>query len=262
MKNKLRNTLLSVSAVAALGLGSIPSISQATITLDLSGATTDGFINGAYFSTNYIQAAGSGVIDSIVRVSTNQPVVQGYNTTENNVFDTGATDTFNHAITLGLVPIFNIGGVDYRQFALDINQTGKDPLLSLDEIQLFVGGTANSNVETFTGGILDHDGTMVYRLDAGADNGVLLDYSKNAGSGSGDMFFYAPNSLFAGFGAGADVTLYSKFGATPPHGNNDGYEEWYIQKPRDNQVPEPGTMLLLGAGILGLGIMRRKKATA
>jgi hypothetical protein len=75
-------------------------------------------------------------------------------------------------------------------------------------------------VETFANGdpaILDHDGSLVFRLDAGGDNAVALNYALNTGSGSGDMFLYVPIAAFAGFGSGDDVTLYSHFGALGEH---------------------------------------------
>ena len=61
----------------------------------------------------------------------------------------------------------NIGGVDYREFLLDINQSsGQDkPLLSLDEIQVWQSNTPNTNVETFTAGDLDIPGGLLVPFD-------------------------------------------------------------------------------------------------
>ena len=55
-------------------------------------------------------------------------------------------------------------------------------------------------------------------------NWVKLDASLNHGSGSGDMLFFVPDSVFACAGSNPYVYLYSKFGVN--YATNGGFEEW------------------------------------
>jgi HEAT repeat protein len=41
------------------------------------------------------------------------------------------------------VPVLNVNGINYRVFLLDINQKASAPLLSLDQLQIFVGASGN-----------------------------------------------------------------------------------------------------------------------
>jgi hypothetical protein len=252
-----------VPAIALFCLVAMPA--RAATILDLTTAGSTGMIDGAVFNQIDASSTGTGVIDSFVQLGTNADTVQGYNTTVNNVFDNQSSDNFNHALPIADVPIVTVGSTTYRQFFLDINQEGGDPLISLNQILLYQSNTANPSDETFDANCELDLGTLIYSLNDGCttDNRVELNYNLNTGSGSGDVELLIPTSLFQ-----PNLTyvyLYSKFGI--PNNNNDGFEEWFIMgtpggpvptpPPNpDPAVPEPATLLLLGSGLL-LGARRR-----
>lgn len=251
---------------------------QATV-VSLTTAGASGTINGATYTQVPQQPTGSGFINSFVRIGANQNIVQAYNTTADGVFDNGNTNTFNHEITVGQVGIITIGANNVLRFLLDINQTGSAPLLNLDEVQIFLSTTPNQSVTTFTGGVLNlASSALVYRMDAGVDSLVTLNYALNSGSGSGDMTLdilaTALDPAFLALGLttttqknSAYIYLYSKFGSSP-NNNNDGFEEWAhavgrpigeppcVPTPTNgfcgqNQIPEPASLPLVAAGLLG-----------
>ena len=169
---------------------------------------------------------GTGTLNSFVRIQKGPgqfAVNQGLNTNARPLqFDENKSAQYTHALRLDEVPVVILGGVRYRQFALDINQKSSQPLLSLDALQIFAGGAGNLTgydpaAKTLPGA------TSVYDMDAGEDNWVLLDYSLNSGSGSGDMLLYIPDQLFAQAG-GQFVYLYSRFGEHFAVGA--GFQEW------------------------------------
>jgi hypothetical protein len=210
------------------------------------------------FTTTDSQSTGTGVIQSFVRISTNNDTVQGYNTDARPLqFDENSSPQFTRSLQLSNVPTVTIGGVVYREFLLDINQTGADPLISLNELQIFMGNTGSPIGATVgAGGTLNFgsQATLIYDMDANGDNTIELNYLLNAGSGSGDLFVYIKDSLFTG---GTNVTLYSKFG--DPNNNNDGFEEWAVRTTTTVQTPEPTSITLLGSGLLGLYFVVRRR---
>jgi hypothetical protein len=103
----------------------------------------------------------------------------------------------------------------------------------------------------------DNFTTLVYDLDAGEDNWIILDYSLNAGSGAGDMLAYIPDSLFKdefGYYLNDYVYLYSRFGENSLA--DDGFEEW-AHGVNGPIIPEPATLLLLGLG--GFALLRKRR---
>lgn len=262
-KTRTRRFMIGVGiTVALLYLSLLPVPVQADL-LDLTSAGSSGFMTGDTTGGFFVQidprATGSGVIDPFVRISSNDAIEQGYNTSGRPLaFDENSSPIFTHDLALTSIPIVNILGIDYRQFMLDINQTGVNPYLSLDKLQIYESNTGNFADPSTD---LSTLGTLIYSLDgASVDNYILLNYNLNTGSGSGDMFAYIPDSLFSGE---QFVYLYSlfgtQFGDTPLMGNNDGFEEWAVLTPTPPQVPEPGMLMLFGSGLVSLAFFGRKK---
>lgn len=211
--------------------------------LDLTTAGSSGFIQDAFFSATDVKPTGTGYINPFLRVGTNEAIEQGYNTdAKKPPFDDKA-GIWTHSLQLQDLVSTSDG---YYKFLLDINQTGTNPALDLIDVRLFLGGTGNSDMANFS-----ELGTQVWAF--GATDVVHMNYLLNPGSGGGDVYMYIPTSYFTGSGT-QYLTLYSKFDL-----NNDGFEEWATITGSAPPVPEPGTMILLGAGFLSLAIYGKRR---
>jgi hypothetical protein len=235
----LRDRVRAQVTLEALEDRAVPSAT----TLDLTTRGAEGMINDAQFTQCDAQPTGSGVIHAFLRVQTNAGVEHGYNTNARPLqFDENKSPVFTRALKLGGVPVVNVDGVNYREFLLDINQKASAPLLTLDELRIFLGDAPDltgydTNTETLAGE------TAIYDLDAGGDNAIKLNYRLNHGSGSGDMFARIPDSRFAGATVDTYVYLYSRFGEG--NGNNAGFEEWAVRTTTTPVAP-PGFSSLAG----------------
>jgi len=250
-------------------LGLLASSAQADTIIDLTtaGAGNATPVNGALYQQVPNQSTGTGVINPFLRIQATG-TESGYNTnlaTNTTPFDDKA-GTWTHDLHLSDLTVVTIGGVNYYQFLLDINQTAANPLLSLNNVQIFTRSTA---IVTATENLSDL-GTLRYNNDVGTGGNVTveLNYALNPGSGAGDMFMYVPTSAFAASPgvAGALSTdfvyFYSLFGNA--NGSNDGFEEWsLITNHPITGIPDGGaTAGMLGMAMVGLGLMARRKNTS
>lgn len=267
--------------------------------LSLLNAGASGTINGASYVQGQTGAAGTGIFPAFVRVQANG-TEQGYNTPIGNVYDNTNDATHNlniQVLDLGVVTSAGLCAAGCYEFHLDVNEAGGNPpnsnqFISLDELQILTGTTASPTAEPATfagvpsaipGAVLRYtmDGTLANGGVAPPDNGVLLDFQLEAGSGKADMTLLVPISLFAGALQTDFVYLYSKFGVLgtitagnipdcgggvdctaaqlgaagvgSDFGTSDGFEEWSFRASSTSVfVPEPSTYALyaLGAGML------------
>jgi len=244
-----------------IALGGTLNLSAAVCDLTTAGSSCT--LNGAQLFEAGIAPTGTGVIDSFVRIQ-GTGNEQGYNTDFRPLqYDELTAANFTRSLLLTAVPIVTISGTAYREFSLDINQVGSDPLLTLNRIIITTWSAPNLSGATAVDGTA-YAGTAANLFpvadapvyDSGLGNTIELNYNLNAGSGKGDMFLYVPSSLFSG----QYVYLYSEFGFGP-NDTNDGFEEWAVRT-AGPVVPEPSTLLIL-CGFIGAGaIVQRRRANA
>lgn len=254
-------TRAGVLVAGALGLCFVPAARADIVNLTTPGSS--GSLNGAIYSTAAPHAAGTGFIDSFLRVRRNG-TESGYNTSvPSQLFGRDeVAGNFTHDITLGQVGKVTSGGAEYYQFFLDINEPsgGQGPLLSLDDVRIYTSATAHADYKM----TLSELGTLRYSMDMGGDNRVELDYDLNpqlqgpgGGSGTGDMVMLVPTALFAGAGSSTFVYLYSRFGVHNHSG--DGFEEWWTLTPTLIPLPASAWLGLCGlVGVAGFGVLRRR----
>ncbi len=215
----------------------VPSAATPDVDLSTRGAT--GSVNGAVFTQYTPQPTGTGYIRSFLRVDApgNATLEQGYNTDARPLqFDEMKAANFTRAIRLNEVAEVTSGGTAYRGFLLDINQSSKSPLLSLDQLRIYVGTSGSLTGYDAAAGTLAGL-APVYDLDAGGDHWIELNAKLSSGSGSGDMVVYVPNSAFAGAGDNPYVYLFCRFG---DHlGCNGGFEEWSTARGLPAPTPPP-----------------------
>lgn len=249
-----------------------------------------GTINGARFYRDATQPAGTGVFNPFLRldVKGNESNEQGYNTdavkgdasnnyTSRKILDNMMPVNWTHDVKLGDLNVVNVGGIDFYQFKLDINEPGQvdKKLLSLDGLKIVMGpggqfvqtldsgGTMpgvdpNKQTNLLIGGA-GLQGTVVYDLDASNNNGtqkdsyVMLDtcLSGSCGSGTADMLMLVPKSNFAAFKDTDNLILWSRFGLqggmrvdqTSGAEADAGFEEWSFGAKQGTVInpPPPGT---------------------
>ena len=188
----------------------------------------------------------------------------GYNTDGRPLqFDENSSPTFTRSQKLSDLQIVTRNNVEYYQFLLDINQQSNLPLLTLNELEIYLGNAPDllsySPNRSGGGTGFGPNSSFVYDLDEGTDNAIDLNYNLNSGSGSGDMWAFIPKAKFDAAQAGNNndfVYLYSKFGI--PHPNNDGYEEWSGIEGPNNVVPEPSSLLACLVIVMFLAKLRRR----
>ena len=250
--------ITSSSALLILGLsfGSVAPLGAATLVYDLTAGGTQ-TVGGAIFATTSQQTTGTGVIEPFLRLQADGNET-GLNSNENGSNVLGATKAgsdWTKDITLGQLGTTVIGGTSYYTFLLDINQTNANPLLSLDTFRLYTRTTSITDGNPDTLAAVSAGATVAYDMDANDAVTFLLNYDLNAGSGSGDLFVYVPV-----FGAPSNyLYLYTQFGnAGGSYQSNDGFEEWATTK-SSGRVPDGGsTLALLGLGLAGVALFRRK----
>ena len=236
---------------------------------DLTTANATTTINGGiYQSADSSGSVGTGDFPAFVKINGNATCIQGYNTDGALEFDTNNSPII--MFTLDTMNVVDKNGIDYVEFILDINQTKDNPLLSLDNVQVYAS-TSNTLSGMDPAACTLTGASCVYDMDAGSNQAILLNYTLNNGSGNGfDMSLFVPTSVFNGFTPSATyVYLYSAFGAVGgAYAENDGPEEWAYNRcpagtvcwtpPHD--APEPGTLALIGISLLsGVAVERKRR---
>ena len=170
-----------------------------------------------YQRTNF-GTSGSGVIDPVLALKSNEWEMWGYNNDENKPESPDVDKTKTRSFTLDEVPMVTIAGDVYRELLLDANQA--QDLIDLTELELY---TVDNDPDITTLTDLRAQGTLVHSMDGGGDDGtVRLD---GGGSGKADMFLYVPDAAFTVFGAEGTTNVYVYCRFT---GNDDGFEEWAV----------------------------------
>ena len=172
------------------GVAGLAATARATV-VDLTGNNNSGTANGAGFDYTPAQPTGTGVIEPFLRLQAD-PTEQGYNTSGGTPFDDKA-GIWTHDIQFSdlQTTTVSLNGAAYFQILLDVNEPGGNKsLISLDRLEFYtspVGSKTTTDVPSL--------GTLRWSLDGAADSHVLLDASRNKGSGSGDMFAFIPVPL-------------------------------------------------------------------
>ena len=244
----------------AAGIAVISGMTANATVVDLTGANDSGSANGGQFYFTPEQPTGTGVIDPFLRVQANE-MEQGYNTSGGEPFDDKA-GIWTHDIQFSDLQstTVTLNGGEYFKVLLDVNEPGgNQSVISLDQLAFYTSAIG-SQTTTDVGSL----GTLRWSLDGAGDSYVLLDASRNSGSGSGDMFAYIPVSAFAGTNGDDYIYMFTRFGdQVAADGTTEGgFEEWSLVN-NMSPVPEVGALFPIVGLLAAVGcthLLRRRRS--
>lgn len=174
-----------------------------------------------------------------IEPSSNSATKQGYNTDSFVVkLDTRKKSQVSRSLKLSDVPIVSIGGTDYREFILTINETNQTvktntnqetAKIVLEKLQVFLGNSPDlTNYPTFKG-------RASKRFDLEPNTVELEDINADKEIGSHDYFVYINNSFFVNNQKSEKdqqyVYLFSKF-----NNAGTGVESWSVRKLKKSRI--------------------------
>ncbi len=293
----------AVGLLLLSALGAQAELFNLTRTAKFEGQTTFDIVNQTADSPTipFSQYQGIGNISSYGAVVNNALILPSNSGSGSGVYrklfgldadKDGVTSGYNRVVTgfdskisNGFDPVLKISNLiannGYCQFRLDINEGGNstNQFLSLDDLQIYVGGASDPAQLPGTVATLGNLGEKVWDLQgnntSGTKNRIL---SAGTGSGADDLRVLIPTSLFARFSPNSNVYLYSRLGELGVAGNDtglvfngfessSGFEEWAsldsgvnapIFAPPFSPVPEP-SMALPVLCLMAAGLARRSR---
>ena len=282
--------VLAGTAVAFAFLWQLGTAAATTSYLDLTNNKTES-LGDAIFGWG--GPASKGIQETVNSMSqgTGSYIQSGMNTNygtkfKNNDYMGGSMS--NHGFQKDDMCVVTIGGKDYYQFTLNLSQDTSSPGESMDDFKIYYSSSGSLNNYTSSG---LQGGTLAFNMDTQKNGGKSVgDVSVLMDSDTKHSSTYTVSVLASDFKGAKDsdyIYLYSTMGSTGDnckgsknssctdysthkkvgdlsYKSNGGSEEWSVDKCKPgcggNTVPEPETLALMGLGIIGLVISKRRTA--